>query len=374
MKAAQVLEENSGMKTSTIHRAIGLFSSDEADEFSDGNNFSYHDFVVIDETSMCDVLLMSKLLKALKNPNVRLLIIGDDFQLSSVGAGNLLNNLSESNKFATTKLTQVFRQAEGGILDIATKVRKGEKWFNGDETLNEPLSSDNIRYGNDMIIHPLTSGVAMQKGLIYYFKQALEKYPLEEVKIILPMKKYELGVEVINKLIQELVNPASPDKSQVVFGKDQQSAVIFREGDMIINTKNNYKALNSVENEVTIYNGEMGVIRNIDIDAGRMVIEYPHDEVVIKTNQSDLSSISHSYALTIHKSQGSGFKCVIMATDKSHRGDPKNPMLNANLIYTGITRSREQMYWLCQPDIVNHAINIIAPQKRNCFLYDLITS
>jgi RecD/TraA family predicted helicase len=387
-KAAKVIEEYTGSKASTIHRAIGIYGGDDDEEDDgDGKNESWHDWIIVDESSMGDVVTIAKLLKAVKNPNARLLFIGDDFQLTSVGAGNFLHDLKNGN-IPMVELTKVFRQSEGGILDIATKVRNNEKWFADNFPLNLPVYikdeegnqivnpeyEEKCKYGNDMVIHPLSSGEVMQKGILFYYREALKRFAPDEIVVVTPMKKYDLGTEVLNKLIQEIVNPASPGKKQVVFGKDERISQIYREGDRIINIKNNYKAKNIFDQETTIYNGDMGVIKSIDNEKGQMVVDYGFDEVRMSTNASGLGTIIHAYALTIHKSQGSGFKCVIMVTDKSHRGDPRNPMLTANLIYTGITRTREQMYWVCQADIVNHAMNVVATKKRNCFLAEMLAS
>lgn len=365
-KASRVLSDYSGIQASTIHRAIGLFSTDEDDEDGNAKNLSYADIVDVDEMSMGDAIVTCKLLKALANTGVRLLLTGDDFQIPSVGAGNLLHDMRESKIIPVTRLTKVFRQADGGILDIATKVRQNEKFIEDSFPLNLPMDDDRLKYGQDAVIHPVSQEY-MLNGVLAYYEKALGQFSQDDVVILSPTKMGNLGTYALNKQIQEIVNPYSPSKNQIIFGKDEESGVIFRVGDRVINVKNNYKARNVFDQETTVYNGETGVIRAIDVKSGVIIVDYGFDEIKMGTKSSDLNTIMHAYALTIHKSQGSGFKCVILVMDKAHKFQ-----LNANLVYTGITRTKEQLYLLCQPDVINHAMNKNMPEQRNCFLFDLI--
>lgn len=282
-KASKVMEQYTNRPTFTIHRKLGLFSGDDQNEF----NSIFDDVVIVDECSMVDVHVCSKLLQALDNPNVRLLLIGDDFQIPSVGVGNFFHDIIESNALPVSKLTQVFRQKEGGILDIATKVRLKEGFIQNDYVGQK-------YFGKDAIIHCVSSAY-MADGYIYYYKNALEKYSPDEIIILSPTKKGKLGTHEINKTIQALVNPSSPDKVEVEYGKD----TIFREGDRVINIKNNYHALTVYDKETVVYNGDMGIITKIDLEHQFVLIDYGFS--VVKTYFTNMDTFIHSYALTFHK-------------------------------------------------------------------------
>lgn len=349
-KASKVLEQYTGRSASTIHRATGM----KGDGFDEVISI-LHDIVLVDESSMADIFVISKLVEALANPNVRVIFIGDDFQIPSVGVGLFLHDSIHSGVFKVTKLTQVFRQAEGGILDVATKIRMKEKFIEND------FKGRKV-YGKDLVLHSLDSK-DMTRGYQHYYSKALEKYKPEDIMILTPTKKGELGTETINRVIQNIANPASSDKAEIKHGFD----TIFRVGDRVINIKNNYKAINQDDVEKTVYNGDMGVIIGINEAKREVIIDYDFD--IIRCPFGQLDQLIHSYALTIHKSQGSGFPVVIVVVDKAHKWQ-----LNANLLYTAPTRAKKFCAILCQPDVINLAMKKNVNIQRNTLLKEFLVA
>jgi RecD/TraA family predicted helicase len=354
-KASQVLKMYTNRDTSTIHRAFKIFGKDDGDP-GEAKVGVYDDNVDFDESSMIGVITLAMALKGIKNENTMVLFIGDDFQLPSVEVGNFLHDAIKSGIFGVTKLTKVFRQKDGGILDAATKVRLGERFVeNGFIGKRE--------YGKDMLLH-CCDPEHTDKGVIHYYKKALsDGYAPEDILVLSPTKKGPKGTKALNNAIQMLVNPQDGFKKEVALGKE----TIFREGDRVINIQNNYKALNVFEEETTIFNGDMGVIEQIDVENRKVIINYEGDAGRVITPFDSMNTVIHAWALTIHKSQGSGFKVVILLIDYSHQFQ-----LNANLIYTGMTRAKEYMYVLGQADIINRAMKKNLSVGRNSFLCEFL--
>jgi RecD/TraA family predicted helicase len=346
-KAAKIQEEYTGHPSSTIHRAIGIFGDD-----SDACGRIFDDVVLVDETSMLDIFICRKLLKSLSNPKVKLIFVGDAFQLPAVGVGSFLYHNLEAKKYPIVELTQVFRQKDGGILDIATKVRLGEKFIDSN-------FSGKKMFGKDALLHAIDQQF-VEKGYQFYYQQALKKYAKEDIMVLSPTNKGKLGTDYINKTIQNIVNPPSNEKKELPYGKD----MVFRVGDNVINIKNTYKVIDQNGDEVDIMNGDMGKI--IDIDNG-LIIDY--DFAIVRVSYDNLSNIKHSYCLTTFKAQGSGAKCVIIIQDKSHKYQH-----NANLLYTAITRSKELCIIVGQAETINYAMRKNATLARNNFLIDFLNN
>lgn len=347
-KAAKVMETYTGRKAYTIHRALGIgMDFEQVREVWD-------ELILVDESSMADVYVLSKLCQALKNPKARIIFIGDDFQIPSVGVGAFLYDCIQSGTFPVTKLTRVFRQAEGGVLDVATKIRMKERFISDTFTGKK-------QFGKDMLLHCCNSP-SIEKGYKYYYEKALEKFSVDEIIILTPTKKGALGTERINAEIQQIVNPASPMKKEVKFGQ----SIVYREGDRVINIKNNYGALNLVDEPVVVVNGDMGVIVEVNNEKMHIVVDYGFDHIKVPFNALD--TILHAYAMTIHKSQGSGFPCVIVIADKAHKWQ-----LNANLLYTAITRTQKYLCMLTQADVINSSMSKNVNLQRNTFLQELLT-
>lgn len=342
-KAAKILTNYIGEEATTIHRAIGF----------DLKGIIPEQFVIVDESSMLGVLLASRLLKNCTHPRLRILFVGDPFQLPSVEAGCLLHDLISSGIFPVTELNHVFRQEEGGILDVATKIRQGTPFIESD-------FSGGQMFGKDLQFYSVEQE-KMIGGYKYGFNKLLENYEADDIMVLSPTKKGNLGTISINTVIQDIVNPKSDDKVEYEYG----TGVFYRVGDSIINTKNLYE-VNTIDGEKTnVVNGDMGKIIEIDLHNKKMIIDYGFAKVPVSF--SDLDTILHSYCITIHKSQGSAAKAVIVLFDKSH-----TYQLNANLIYTAITRAKEYVFMLCQANVINRAIKKVENLQRNTFLKDLL--
>ncbi|GAA4880486.1 ATP-dependent RecD-like DNA helicase [Paenibacillus vulneris] len=378
--AAKILSGYIGEKATTAHRAIGYGMTKEEKDLTE----IVEDFVIIDETSMLDIFIAASILKKIKNPETRVLFIGDAFQIPSVSAGNLLHDMLESEVLPTTKLDIVFRQSEGGILDIATKIRLGEKFIdNGTE--------GRVCFGNNMVIH-CTEQEWMADGYRFYYDRFLVNHKPEEIMVLSPTKKGLLGTVAINKEIQTIVNPFSSQKKEIEFGEDN----ILRVGDYVINVKNTYDIVN-INKEITeIVNGDKGIVYDLitdwkpqkdnlnfskdrykfddedsekdedeEIDENGVYVKFDLDE--IKISLQDKFQLLHAWCLTMHKSQGGNAKAVLIICDKSHKFQ-----MSANLLYTAVTRATDYVVIVCQADVINHAMNKVENLRRNTRLEELL--
>jgi exodeoxyribonuclease V alpha subunit len=348
-KAAKVIAGYTNREAYTIHRAIGIRGDDE--EIIPITE----DFVIVDEVSMLDIKLCAKLLSRLENPNVRILFVGDSFQIPSVGAGCFLHDCMESQVLPMTKLDIVFRQKDGGILDVATNIRLKQKFVENDFYGIKKI-------GNDCILASVPQE-KIEGGYKYFYKELLKEYAPEQIMVLSPTKKGKLGTEAINKHVQEQVNPNDDKKKEIAIGKDKD--VIFREGDYVINTKNTYGIFNIDEMKTDIVNGDTGTIVKIDDFNKEVIVDFEFDIVPIPFSQLD--QLQHSWSITKHKSQGSGVDAVIVIADKSHKFQ-----LSANLLYTAVTRAKKMLVILTQAETLNYAMRKIANLQRNTFLKDML--
>ncbi|SNZ09980.1 ATP-dependent DNA helicase, RecD/TraA family [Terribacillus aidingensis] len=348
-KAAKVLAQYTDRPVTTIHKAIGVGLSPDMEEAQQVNS----EFVIVEETSMLDSVLCAKLLSKCVNPNVRILFIGDNAQIPSVGAGNILHDLINSD-IPKTILTQVFRQKEGGILDIATRTRKQERFLdNSDKGI--------IEFGNNCTIACVPQE-KMEDGFIYYYKKLLEEYDPEEIMALSPTKKNGFGTVEINKYIQSVVNPESIEKKEITHGQDE---VTFRVQDYTMNTTNTYNIEDVQGDLTTIVNGDTGKIIDVNPDKKEIIVDFGSSEIPLEAHQ--LKQLMHSWCITLHKSQGSGSPAVIMLIDKSHKFS-----LNTNLLYTGITRAKEKLIIITQAETYNYALKKMTNLQRNTFLRDML--
>lgn len=373
-KASKVMTGYTGREASTIHRKIGSFDDD-----GDASFFVEEDVIIVDESSMCDIFILAKLFSAISNYNTRILFVGDDFQLPSVGVGNFLYDAINSGCVKVSKLKKVFRQKNGGILDRTTDIRNGRKFFDNN------LEGRKV-YGTDCVYH-LVDQEFVFDGIMHHYKNVIKRFDPEEVIILSPTKKGKLGTHAINEAIQEIINPESPLKDELVFGKEDDET-IFRVGDSVMNTVNMYKVpvvndlfndklslddiLNGFDEEDTgegtadVFNGDTGKITTINEKDKYIIVDF--EGIVVKLKLEDAkSTLIHSWAMTIHKSQGSQYKVVIVVIDKSMKYQ-----LNANLIYTGKSRATKFLLTLGQAEAVNHGIGRFANMERRSFLQEML--
>ncbi|MFQ3543613.1 AAA family ATPase [Halobacillus rhizosphaerae] len=350
-KASKVMQGYTGRHASTIHRKAGVYDSDE-----EGKGEIWEDCIIIDESSMCDIFILQNFFLALVNTNARILFVGDDFQLPSVGVGNFLYDIIHSQHIKVSKLKKVFRQADGGILNVATDVREGKKFLNDTD-------DGRIQFGRDCVFW-LTDQDYVSDGIYVNYKNVLKKFDQDDVVILSPTKKGKLGTVEINKEVQKIANPSSPHKKEKAFGRDNQ--IIFRVGDSVMNTVNTYDIDTTEGGIANVYNGDTGKIVDIDEKEKFIIVNFEGIEVKMKFEQV-LQTLLHSWAMTIHKSQGSQFRVVILVLDKSMKYQ-----LNANLIYTGISRAKDYMLGLGQAEAINHGISKFANMERRSFLQEFL--
>lgn len=329
-RAAKRMGESTGREAKTIHRLLdmGVSESGEDAVFNAEENKSIEgDVVIIDEASMIDISLMNNLLKAIK-VGTRLIIVGDIDQLPSVGAGNVLKDLIESDFTKVVRLDEIFRQGKESLIVVnAHKINKGQM-----PKLNEKgkdfyfLREDNQDKILDLIVDLINRRLPK-------FNDNWDKY--RDIQILAPMKKGNLGVLNLNQSLQEVLNPKKPYKNEKEF-RDS----VFRVGDKVMQTKNNYtlkwsriQGIGDLEGE-GVFNGDMGFIENIN-EEDRILTVIFDDERRVNYDFSLLDELELAYGITIHKSQGSEFPVVIMPV---YMGSPF--LMNRNLLYTGITRAK----------------------------------
>lgn len=332
-RAAKRMTEATGYEARTIHRMLelnGALSEDNRRNIRferNEENPLEADVIIIDEMSMVDIHLLQALLRAIM-PGTRLILVGDVDQLPSVGPGQVLRDIMASGAFPSIVLKKIFRQAqESDIVVNAHKINRGEE-----------LSLDNK--SRDFFFLERNDVNVIYKHMVQLITEKLPKYvgaDALDIQVLTPMRKGSLGVETLNRILQKYMNPASAEKKEHVFGEN-----IFREGDKVMQIKNNYeleweivsKYGIPVDKGLGIFNGDMGRILQINEFAGNMVVEYDeHRRVTYPFAQAE--ELELAYAITIHKSQGSEYAAVIMPL----LGGPRM-LFNRNLLYTGVTRAK----------------------------------
>lgn len=332
-RAAKRMTETTGCQAKTIHRLLEL-SGDMAGSSSsvqferNQQNPLEADVIIIDEMSMVDIYLMHALLSAI-SVGTRLILVGDVHQLPSVGPGNVLRDIISSGGFHVIELNRIFRQAsQSDIVVNAHKINKGEQVEIDNKSMDFFFLK---RYDANIII----------RVLIALIQEKLPKFvdasPLD-IQVLTPMRKGILGVEQLNQILQKYLNPPSPGKKEKVFGQK-----LYRQGDKVMQIKNNYqieweirgKYGIPVEEGLGVFNGDTGIVRDINDFAETMTVEFEEGRFVEYTYKQ-LEELELSYAITIHKSQGSEYPAVVMPL----LGGPRM-LMNRNLLYTAVTRARK---------------------------------
>lgn len=356
-RAAKRITEASGYTAQTIHRMLELTGGSTDEEgfssYQFGRNASNPletDVIIIDEMSMVDNMIFYNLLKAIM-PGTRLVLVGDANQLPSVGPGNVLRDIIASGTFAVTELDKIFRQGEGS--DIITNAHK----------INKGISLEIKNTSKDFFYIPRNNArniideleVLITKNLPKFFKLD----PMN-IQILTPMRKSELGVENLNKKLQDILNPKRgnlPEK--------ERDGVIFRQGDKVMQIKNNYKLEWKIKNGsyvkeegVGVFNGDVGFITDIN-DFDQIVTVEFDDCREVQYTYGQLDELEHAYAITIHKSQGSEYPVVIIPL---FYGPPK--LLSRNLLYTAVSRAKQGVVLVGNLGMVDTMIKNNQEQKR----------
>jgi len=332
-RAAKRMSEATGREAKTIHRLLEMGVSDGEDDmlFSRGENAPLEcDVLIVDEASMIDIMLMHNLLKAVTQ-GTRIIIVGDVDQLPSVGPGNVLRDFIESGWIKVIRLKEIFRQSKESMIIVnAHRINGGE------------MPVINAR-GNDFYFIKEDDQGRILNTLVDLLKKRLPSFnknwdPNKNIQILSPMRKGILGISNLNIRLQEILNPPSPEKTE-----KECKEVVFRVGDKVMQTKNNYSLkwtrVSGVGDEegVGIFNGDMGYIEEIDEDENTITIIFDEERKVVYDSMY-IEEIDLAYAITIHKSQGSEFPVVVIPVF------PGPPMLmNRNLLYTGITRAKQMV-------------------------------
>lgn len=362
-RAAKRMTEATGFEAKTIHRLLELNGSSDEDknasfEKNDLNPLEA-DVIIIDEMSMVDIYLFQALLKAI-TPGTRLIMVGDRNQLPSVGPGQVLKDLMESHSFATVVLSKIFRQAgESDIVMNAHLINEGKQ-----------ISLDNK--SKDFFFLERDNVNVIYKHMILLITQKMPKYvnatPFD-IQVLTPMRKGSLGVEVLNKILQQYLNPPSADKVEIPHGDG-----ILRLGDKVMQIKNNYqieweivsKYGIAIDTGQGVFNGDVGIVKEINETAKTVVVEYD-DLRRVTYPMSGLEEIELAYAITIHKSQGSEYPAVIMPLLTG-----PHMLFNRNLLYTGVTRAKNCVTILGSRKMVAQMIENANEQKRYTGLKDRI--
>lgn len=358
-RASKRMSEATGCDAKTIHRLLDVSSGEELlnePKFNkNAQDLLTEDAIIVDEASMIDVTLFNALLQAIK-PGARIILIGDIDQLPSVGEGNTLNDIIASGQFSVVCLNEIFRQASNsGIVSNAHKINKGE------------LLDFNEKYDDFFFVQKEESKIP--EYIADLCKNRLpRKYGkdiIDQIQIITPTKKGMCGTGSLNYIMQESLNPQESNKSQLSKGQSR----IFRVGDRVMQTKNNYN-IEFTENkngiEIVgsgIFNGDIGTIKSINdnmiVDFGGRIVEYMH---------SDLDELDHSYAITVHKSQGSEYPVVIIPVSASC----PYMLLTRNLIYTAITRAEKMVLIVGDKETLFRMIENNTRAVRNTMLERLL--
>jgi exodeoxyribonuclease V alpha subunit len=364
-RAAKRMTEATGYEARTIHRLLEL-TGVPGDDRSLGMHFERNeenpldaDAVIIDETSMVDIHLMQSLLKAI-NPGTRLILVGDVNQLPSVGPGNVLRDMIDSGSFNVVMLTKIFRQAtQSDIVVNAHMINRGEQ---------VPLG----KKSNDFLFIKRDDPNAIINAMITLVQDKLPGYvhaKTYDIQIMTPMRKGVIGVERLNTILQEYLNPPGEGKAE-----KETAGVTYRVGDKVMQIKNNYNIEWEVRNKYGIpmdkgtgvYNGDMGIVREINAFAELVTVEFDEGRMV-DYSFKQLEELELAYAITIHKSQGSEYPAVVIPVFSGPR-----MLMTRNLIYTAVTRAKSCVCLVGMPEIFGGMVNNEMEQRRYSGLKDRI--
>ena len=359
-RAAKRMTEATGYKAQTIHRMLELTGGVAEDGDDSGIHFERNemnpleaDVIIIDEMSMVDMMLMHALMKAIM-PGTHLILVGDENQLPSVGAGNVLKDIIKSQCVPVVSLTHIFRQEEGSaIVENAHKINKGL-----------PIQMDNK--SRDFFYLPRKSVPDVTNEVGTLLTKKLPKYvgcEPSDIQVLTPMRNGELGVSRLNEILQNILNPKSSRKKE----KELNNGTVFREGDKVMQIKNNYKmewtvyggkGRFKVEEGVGVFNGDMGIIKEIDSYNEEILVLFDDDKEV-RYPYNLLDELELSYAITIHKSQGSEYPAVVLPLFSGPR-----VLMNRNLLYTAVTRAKQCVVIVGNGHLVETMIQNNDEQKR----------
>lgn len=360
-RAAKRMSETTGYEARTIHRMLELNGGVEGSAGFERNesNPLEADAVIIDEMSMVDISLMHSLLKAVAPPT-RLILVGDISQLPSVGPGSVLKDMIDSGAYRVVRLTKIFRQAsQSDIIVNAHKINRGE------------LVELNNK-SRDFFFLKRYDAEKITNVVLQLVVQKMPKYvdaSMYDIQVLTPMRKGLLGVDRLNIVLQQYLNPPSPKKQE-----KERGSTVFREGDKVMQIKNNYQLEWEIKNRygiavergMGVFNGDMGIIRSIRDITELMTVEFDEGRIVEYPFKL-LEELELAYAVTIHKSQGSEYPAVVIPL----LNGPKM-LMNRNLLYTAVTRARKCVTLVGDERTFFDMAENVSEQKRYCGLKDRI--
>lgn len=369
-KAAKKLSQYTEEDANTIHRTLcyqdGVFQYNEENQFCT-------DVLMVDEIGMTDIFLFKALLKATPL-NTKIVLIGDKYQLNSVGCGALLRDLISTSFISQVNFTKIFRMGKGGVLTACTYTRNNHKFINEDKITQ-------IGEDKSYTFIPSTSENINNK-IVQVYSKLLEKYEAKDITVISSYNVGNNGCAVLNKLLQPIANKNVELKGEHITIKQDKLDVNYYVGDLVINTVNNYHAKiyygdndfspfdeNDKDKECLITNGEQGVITKIIPSGFNKGIVIDFDGVEIYYPTSELQAIKHSFSVSTHKMQGSQNKIILFCCPSSHMF-----MLSNNLMYTSLSRAEKIVYHFSDARTINIAMKKSDSEKRQTMLGDLLSS
>lgn len=356
-RAAKRMTELTGREAKTIHRLLGT-DYDDAGQLV----FKHHekntlkgDVLIVDEVSMVDVLLFENLLRAVRL-SCRVILVGDEDQLPSVGAGNLLYTLVHSGCLPTVRLTEIFRQAqESCIVRSAHRIVKGQM-------------PDLYEKHSDFFFFDRRNATEATQFLLELYRSRLPKaygfHPQTDIQVISPTRKGLLGTVELNKMLQEAVNPPSYGKAVL-----QNLLYTFRQGDKVMQTQNQYEMewTKNGERGAGIFNGDMGTVQLVDKVSRTIQVDF--DGKIVKYSAEQLDQLELAYAVTVHKSQGSEFEVVILMLPEG-----RDRLSYRNLLYTAVTRAKRLLILIGSPRKVSEMVQNYQRTLRHSCLLDMLRS
>ena len=346
-RAAKRMSESTGREALTIHRLL------EYSAFSGGfarnaENPLELDIIVLDESSMLDIRLMAALLEAIP-PHAVLLLVGDVDQLPSVGPGRVLRDIINSQTIPTVRLNQIFRQAE------SSKITTNAHLIN--QGMMPVATPQGIT--TDFYMFPYADTDSIQKSIVKMVSEAIPKKfgfdPVDDIQVLVPMHKGELGTQRLNSILQEKLNPAAVHGPKI-----EKFGIIYAVGDKVMQVSNNY--------EKDVFNGDVGRIVDLGSEDKR-VVRISFDNKLVDYDVQDLDQVVLAYAITIHKSQGSEYPVVVMPLSNDH-----HVMLEKNLVYTGVTRGKQLVVMPHQNKALKKAVSTVKSHQRLTLLSERLQS
>jgi len=368
-RAAKVLAGYTHRPASTIHRGLGYMPIDNWR--IDKDNPLHTDIVIVDEFSMVDVNLFKHLIEAIEFKHTKLLIIGDSAQLPSVGCGNLLHDFMMSKIIPTTTLTKIFRYGEGGLMKAATDVRMCKPFL----TNNHKNKMTAFGNNKDYVYIDMPSEKIPNYAVSLYKKLLDNGYSIEDIQVLSAKNVGDCGSDQLNNLLQKVANPKYMKSKSLTM-----SDVSYYEGDMVIQTINNYKAEiakgypqskpdevykdgKSGKDVMFVANGETGIVDTVDDSS--MVINF--DGMYVRYTKANLKMIKLGYCISIHKSQGGSCDNIILCTPQSH-----SFLLSSNILYVGLTRMKKRCYHLGSLQTINRAVTKKINLQRQTFMREML--